>query len=318
MNLLSKGEDKKKWIIGGSIALIVLIVVLVVLFWDKLPFTDKPDDDTEPDKTPHYIPSGINNYKPTSDDNGFVVDETKEYELPEDSVGVSEVLSYEDVGGYIELKVKGDDNKTYTYKLSHDTIVFDAKTKQVVLPYKVEGVKNLTFMTSTVKQIGVSGSSDKPEVLYTEDGSADLSSSHKLLNIVINEPKNFTYTALETLEKTEDNVYIINIAEKTRYKLSREARTVNALNGLELSENDLMFGDKFFIYTGDKVVKEYQFELEDDDFISKELVESIETKNGKNDEYFKLSKEEDLLSKGFKTIEVSEVYVYPNTASNVK
>lgn len=324
MNLLNNGGNKKKWIIGSITAFVILLIILIIIFWDKLPFTPKPED-TEPELPEQYIPDGGGNFRPDHTDDGFIVDDKRQYIVPNEFDEDTEIVSYSDEGNYLALKVKDKDGNVLEYAVKHDTIIFDAKTNKVILPSKLVGKKGVKILSSTSETLTEDGDKVEPnknkgdkdsEVQDEDKKSKDTNkrtNTHDLIAIIPNAPKNLHYTPVYSLEKTEEYVYILNLDTKTRYRLERTAKTVNALSGLEISENDLVFGDRLFIYEG-KTVPEHKFEVEEDDYISPELVDSLTTTEGKNSKYFETVKEDDLLSKDFKTIDVAEVYVYPQTA----
>ena len=325
MNLLDNGGNKKKWIIGGLIALLILLIILIILFWDKVIPSPKPEDG-EPELPEQYIPNVGGNFRPDHSDDGFIIDKEKQYIIPNEFDEEIEIVSYSDEGNYLALKVKDKDGNLLEYAIKHETIIFDAKTNKVLLPSKLVGKKGVKLLSSTSESLKEDGTKRDPnevsefevkdkdkEEVKPKDKSGKRTDTHSLIAIIPNAPKNLHYTPIYSIEKTKEHVYILNLETKTRYRLDRDARTVNALNGLEISENDLVFGDRLFIYEGE-IVKEYKHEVEDDDYISPELLDSLTTTEGKNSKYFEVVDEDALMSKDFKTVDVAEVYVYPQTA----
>lgn len=335
MDIFDNGNSKKKWIIGGITALVILLITLVIIFWDNLPFTPKPEQDEDSPTPPEdYFPTypgGKFNIHRTDD--GFIIDKNQTYVIPNEKTKVSEVLALEDEGVQLVLTVKNQDGTLAKYAIKYDTIVFDAKEKNIILSSKVNGKKGVTFLSRTIKkkEEGVSKTKQDVSLADLNKGKSDTNGkntvdsvnketkiqdnipSHEITAVIFNEPDNLHYSPLMSMEKTEDYVYILNLETKTRYKAHRDTKIVNVLNGLQMSENELMFGDRLFIYEGDMVPK-YKMPIEEDDFLSPSLVEELTSKDGVNGQYFKLTKEKDLLSKDFKTVEVAEIYVYPHTA----
>lgn len=316
MNLLNSGGNKKKWIIGGIGAFLILLVILIIIFWDKLPIHPEPEPIPGPEIPDQYIPDGGGNFNPDFDDRGFVVSDTLQYVTPNETQEEIEVISYTDEGSYLSFLVKDKDGNLLQYAVKHETIIFDAKTNKVILPSKLEGQNGVKLLASSPKTSTEEPSEQSETTEPTKEDKTkpqDRTSTHNVIAVIPNAPENLHYTPIYSIEKTEDYVYILNLDTETRYRLSRDARTVNVLSGLEISENDLMFGDRLFIYEGE-TVSEYKHEVEEDDFISPKLIDYLSTTEGKNSEYFKTTSEDELLSDKFKTVDVSEVYVYPHTA----
>lgn len=289
MNLMASDTKKKKILIGVSIGGLIAIIIILIIFWDKLPFNNPDDPNNDPDND-LYVPPGVGGVDP-SDNDYYVLDEDKTYVTPNLEVQNVKFVGFEDNGMSRTLKVKDETGKILDFEVTYDTIFFDASKNKVVL-------------SSTLK------TSDK--VTLSAFTSKDENATNKAVTVTLNSSEKLHYTPVMTLEKTEEYVYIINLETKTRYKVDRNATFTNALSGDVMYDTDILHGDRLFIYEGETRIYESPNKYQEGEFSPKELYEKDPI--GKNGNIFPTLKEDKVYSKDLKTINVEQVFIYPSTA----
>lgn len=280
LNLLNNGSKKKKWIIGGITAFVILLLTLVIVFWGDITQIFKKDDGSIVEEQENT--GGGSN----SQDTGFNLDSDKDYSalniLIPTEVSEGVVKEYTDAITMAEL-IMTTDKGDKTYSITTKSIIFDAKTNKILLPSSLSNVKDVRVL-STSKDTEVS------------DAAV----------VVLNSKDNLHYTPTLEMAKTGEAIYIINPITKTQYKVKNNTRMTNAFSGRAYTEEELELGDRLFIYEGEAKEADKGSVPEEDDFMLPDELVSKEKEN----ESIKKVKEKDL-PKGYKTVDVSELLIFP-------
>lgn len=288
MNLMSSDTKKKKVLIGVAIGGIIAIVVILIIFWDKLPFNNPDDPKNDPDNE-LYVPPGTGGVDPSENDY-YVLDEDKTYVTPNLELKNMKFVGLEDNGMLRTIKVKDESGKTLDFAVTYDTIFFDASKNKVILSSTLKTSDNVTLSAFVSK---------------------DENATNKAVTVTLNNTEKLHYTPVITLEKTKEHLYIINLETKTRYKVDRKATFTNALSGDMMTSSDILHGDRLFIYEGETKLYTPPNEHQEGEFSPTDMYDT--DPKGKNDEIFPTLKEDKVYSKDLKTIDVEQIFIYPST-----
>lgn len=234
MNMFEKSYDKKKWIIYGSIALVVVIGILISIFWGDKLGKDK-ENETDPNKDSENIvwsENGSYRFEETVETPSQDSEEVQ-IVVPSTLYGGS-VASYSDLSTSAELKIHigGNTDRSKTFKLVPTGIVFDAKNHTVVKPSELTEGKKVRVLAL-----------------------GDLKTGQETVEVVIlNDDPNILYSPVVGVEKGDKGVQIVNKQTATKYAIADKVKVTNALSGQEYEKEKIKPGDRVFFYESEEKV----------------------------------------------------------------